>query len=276
MADRARGSRFAGRRTGFLTFLERPLTLIIARDRGRHHNSRMPRESWKLSRGLRAVTAAYGLIYLGLLYVMVRFFLPRVFLMPVMVIAGVSYVALCFARFQVVLDRTGGEVVITPGLWTRHVRLTQVERVEVLWSGAQIRIAGGITCGFGPFWKRRWLRRLLPVRSGFEEMDLAITQAAAAARAADPGRAAAEDAASRRAVSRRKIPIAGFAFGAGTLSLAVAAVVRPRASGWLVHSAALLLRIYFGAVGVVAVLIGACLLVSAWRDRRAARQHGYG
>ena len=26
----------------------------------------MPRESWQMSRGLRAVTAAYGLIYLGL------------------------------------------------------------------------------------------------------------------------------------------------------------------------------------------------------------------
>jgi hypothetical protein len=31
-------------------------------------------ESWKLSRGLRAVTAAYGLIYLSLLYVMMRLF----------------------------------------------------------------------------------------------------------------------------------------------------------------------------------------------------------
>jgi hypothetical protein len=241
-----------------------------------HHNPHMLRESWKLSRGLRAVTAANGLIYLGLLYVMMWFFFPRVFLMPVMVIAGVLYIALCLARFQVVLDRIGGEVAITAALWTRHVRLTQVERVKVLWSGAQIRIAGGMTYGFGPFWKRRWLRRLLPVRSGFEEMDLAITQAAAAARAADPGRAAAEDAASRRAASRRKIPVAGLASGVGMLSLAVAAVVRPRASGWLAHSAALLLKIYFGAVGVVAVLIGACLLISAWRDRRTARQHGYG
>jgi len=241
-----------------------------------HHNLRMPRESWELSRGLRAVTAAYGLIYPCLLYVMMRFFFPRVFLMPVMVMAGVLYVALCFARFRVVLDRADGEVAITADLWTRHVRLTQIERVEVLRSGAEIRIAGGVTYGFGPFRKRRWLQRLLPVRSGFEEMDLAITQAAAAARAADPGRAAAEDAASRRAASRRKAPLAGFACGAGLLSLAVAAVVQPQAGGWLAHSVALLLRIYFGACGVVAVLIGACLLLSAWRDRRTARQHRYG
>jgi hypothetical protein len=113
---------------------------------------------------------------------------------------------------------------------------------------------------------RRRLRRLLPVRSGFEELDLAITEAVAAARASDPSRAAAEDAASWRAASLRKIPVAGFASGVGTLSLAVAAVVRPRANGWLVDSAALLLRIYFGAVnGVVAVLIG-CMLA----DQRVA------
>ena len=107
-------------------------------------------------------------------------------------------------------------------------------------------------------------------------MDRAITQAAAAARAAAPGRAAAEDAASRGAASRRKAPLAGFACGAGLLLLAVAAVVQPQAGGWLAHSVALLLRIYFGVCGVVAVLIGACLLLSAWRDRRTARQHRYG
>ncbi len=182
------------------------------------------------------MTAAYGLIYPCLLYVMMRFFFPRVFLMPVMVMAGVLYVALCFARFRVVLDRADGEVAIT-GLWTRHVRLTQIERIEVLRSGAEIRIAGGVTYGFGPFRKRRWLQRLLPVRSGFEEMDLAITQAAAAARAADPGRAAAEDAASRRAASRRKAPLAGFACGAGaSLFFAGRGRCSPVAGRWLART----------------------------------------
>jgi hypothetical protein len=38
----------------------------------------MPRESWPMSRGLRAVTAVYGLIYLGLVYVVMRrLLLPR-------------------------------------------------------------------------------------------------------------------------------------------------------------------------------------------------------
>lgn len=233
----------------------------------------MPGESWQMSRGLRTVTTGYGLIYLGLLYVVLRFFFPRVLLLPVTVIAAVLYVAVCLARFQVVLDRVDGEVAIIVGWWTRHVPLTQIEQVKVVRSGVQIRIAGGMSYGIGPLWKRRWLRGLPPVRSGFEEMDLAIMQAAAAARAADPDRAAAEDAASRRAASRRTVLAASFASGVGMVSLAAAAVLQPRGNGWLVHVLAVLLRVYFGAGGAVAVLVGACLLVSMWRNRRTARQH---
>ena len=233
----------------------------------------MPRESWQMSRGLRAVTAAYGLIYLGLVYVVMRFFFPRVLLLPVTVIASVLYVAACVARLQVVLDQVGGEVEIIVGWWTRHVPLTQIEQVKVVRSGVQIRIAGGMSYGIGPLWQRRWLRGLPPVRSGFEEMDVAIMQAAAAARAADPDRAAAEDAASRRAASRRTVFAASFACGAGLVSLAAAVVVQPRANGWLVHAVAVLLRVYFGAGGAVAVLIGACLLVSTWRKRHTGRRH---
>jgi len=129
-----------------------------------------------------------------------RFFFPRALLLPVTVIAAVLYVAVCLARLQMVLDQVGGEVKIIVGWWTRHVPLTQIEQVKVVRSGVQIRIAGGMSYGIGPLWKRRRLRGLPPVRSGFEEMDLAITQAAAAVRAADPDRAAAEDAASRRRV----------------------------------------------------------------------------
>jgi hypothetical protein len=232
----------------------------------------MPRESWQMSRGLRAVTAAYGLIYLGLVYVVMRFFFPRVLLLPVTVIATVLYVAACIARFQVVLDQVGGEVAIIVGWWTRNVPLTQIERVKVVRSGVEIRIAGGLSYGIGPLLKRRWLRWLPPVRGGFEKMDVAIMQAAAAARAADPDRAAAEDAASRRAASRRTVFAASFACGAGLVSLAAAVVVQPRANGWLVHVVAVLLRIYFGAGGAVAVLVGACLLVSTWRKRRTVRR----
>jgi hypothetical protein len=109
----------------------------------------------------------------------------------------------------VVLDRADGEVTITAGWWTKHVRLPPP--------------------------------RVPPTRAG----------------------ATAEDAASRRAASRRKVPRAGFACGVGLLWLAVAAVVQPQAGGWLVHSVAMLLRIYFGAGRVVAVPIGACLLLGA-------------
>ena len=233
----------------------------------------MPQECWKLSRELRVLTAAYGFIYVGLLYVVLRFLFPHVFLVPVLVVAGVLYVALCFARIQVALDQAEGEVGITLGFWTRHVRLTQIERVEVRRFGTKIKVAGGETYGLGPLWKRRWLQRLLPVRSGFEGMDLAITQAAAAWRAADPDRAAAEDAASRRAAAR-KTPAAWYLCGAGLLFLSVAAVVQPQTGGWLVHAGALLLRIYCGAIGVLAVLIGAWWLRGAWLDRRTARHQG--
>lgn len=236
----------------------------------------MPRKSWQMSRGLRAVTAAYGLVYLGLLAVVMRFFFPRVLFLPVTVTAAVLYVAVSIARLQVVLDRAAGEVAIIAGPWTRHVRLTQVERVAVTRSGVEIRVADGISYGIGPLRKRRWVWWLPSVRSGFEEMDLAIMQACAAARAADPDRAAAEDAASRRAASRGRVLAASFACGAGLVSLAVAAVVQQRANGWLVHAVAVLLRVYFGAAGVVAVLVGACLLISTWRNRRTARQHRYG
>ena len=220
------------------------------------------------------MTAVQALIYAGCLYVMMRYFFPHVFLMPVMVAAGVFYVCWCFARAQVVLDRADGEVAISFGFWISHVRLTQIERVAVFRSGAKIKTAGGVTYGFGPLWKRRWLERLLRVRSGFEGMEVAIPQAAAAARAAHPGRAVAEDAASRRAASRRHILVACFAFAVGPLSLAMAAVVQPQASGWLVHSVAVLLRIYCVTAGAAAMLIGALLVYGPWRDRRTARQHG--
>ena len=236
----------------------------------------MPPESWQMSRGLRSVMTTYGLIYLGLLVVVMRFFFPRVLFLPVSVTAAVLYVAVCIARFRVVLDQAAGEVMITTGPWTRHARLTQVKRVTVVRSGVEIRLADGISYEIGKLRKRRWLWWSPPARSGFEEMDLAIMHASAAARAADPDRAAAEDAASRRAESRRKVLVAPFVAGVGLLSLAVAAVVQPRANDGLVHAVAVLLRIYFGVAGVVAVLVGAGLLISIWRKRRTARQHRYG
>jgi hypothetical protein len=218
--------------------------------------------------------AAYGLTCVGLLYVIMWSLFPQVLLLPVMVTAGVLYAALCFARIMVVLDQPGGEVAITTSFWTRHVRLTQIERVEVRPFGAKLKIAGGEAYEFGRNWKGRWPGRWIRVRSGFEEMESVLPRAAADARAADPGRAAAEDADSRRAASRREVPVACFASGVGLFLLAAGAVVQPQTAAWPVHALAQLLRIYCFVVGGLTVLTGIGLLCSAWRDRRKARNRG--
>ncbi len=208
---------------------------------------------------------ASWLVKVGFFGLMMRFFFPRVFLMPALAIAGVLYAAACLARFRVLLDRAAGEVAITIGLWTRHVPLIRVERVEeVLRFGAEIEIAGGQTFASSPFRKRRRLARLLKIRTGFEGMELAITQAAAVARGAGSGRAGAETAQSRRTISG-----AWVACGCGVLLLVVAVAVQPQATGWFVHSVAVLLRIFYGAGGVAVLLIGAAMLRSALRERRA-------
>ena len=73
----------------------------------------MPPECWKPSRGLKAAEAASGIVKLGVFYLVLRFFFPRVFLTPALVIAGVLFVASCLARVRVRLDRSAGEVAIT-------------------------------------------------------------------------------------------------------------------------------------------------------------------
>jgi hypothetical protein len=216
---------------------------------------------------------ASWLVKVGFFCLMLRFFFPRVFLMPAVVIAGVLFAAACLVRFRVLLDRAAGEVAITIGLWTRRVPLIRIERVEeVLRFGAEIEIAGGQTFAFSPFRKRRRLTRWLKIRTGFEGMELAITQAAAAARAADPGRATAAKAAAENARSRRTISGAYVVCGCGVLLLAVAVAVQPQAGGWFVYSVAVLLRIFYGAGAIAALLIGAGMLHSALRDRRTVRQ----
>jgi len=218
---------------------------------------------------------ASWLVKAGLFCLMVRFFFPRVFLIPAVVIAGVLYAAACLARFRVRLDRAAGSVAVTTGWWTRRVPLILIEGVdEVLRFGAEIEIAGGQTLSFSPFRKRRRLARWLKIRTGFEGMELAITQAAAAARAADPGRAAAAKAAAEATQSRRTIPFAGVACGCGAFSLAVAVAVRPQAGGWLLHSVAVLLQIFYGTAGVAALLAGAWMVHSALSERRTAREPG--
>jgi hypothetical protein len=234
------------------------------------------RECWKPSAGWLAVTAVQGLVGLGLFFVLIRFFFPRAFLIPVLVITGVFVVSgLFMTRMRVVLDREAGTVTIAAGWWSRHVPLTQVKRVdESRRFGAWIDIADGTGYGFGPSRRYRWLKSLLRIRTGFEGMEPAITQAAAAARAADPERAAAQDAASRRARDRHGVPMAAALCAGGLLGLAAAAVVQPQAGGWLVHGLAVLLRIYCGLAGMVFVLVGAWWLYGTWRDRRMRRKNG--
>jgi hypothetical protein len=233
----------------------------------------MPQECWKPSAGLKTVAAVSWLVKeAGLFCLMVRFFFPRVFLTPAVVIVGVLFVAGCVARNRVLLDRAAGEVAITIGLWTKRVPLIRIERVdEILRFGAEIKMLGGLTFIFSPFRKRRRLTRLLKIRTGFEGMELAITQAAEAARAADPVRAAAAKAAAEAGLSRRTIPGACVVYGCGLLFLAVAVAVQPQADGGLVHLVAMLLRIYYVAGGVVCLLVGTGLLYSALRSRHTAR-----
>jgi hypothetical protein len=177
---------------------------------------------------------------------MMRFFFPRVFLMPALVIAGVLYAAVCPARFRVLLDHAAGEVAISVGLWTKRVPLIRIARVQELRFGTEIGFVGGVTVTFSPFGKRRRLVRFLRIRTGFEGMELAITQAAAAALAADPRRAADATAVAEAARSRHVFRWACVACGWGLFSLAVAVAVQPQASGWLMHSVAVLPRIFWG------------------------------
>lgn len=220
-----------------------------------------------------AVAMVTWLVKIGFVYLMVRFFFPRVFLIPAMVVAGVLYVAACLIRFRVLLDREAGQVAITVGFWTKRVPLLRIERVdEVMRFGAEIEITGGMAFTFSPFRKRSRLAPLLKIRTGFEGMEVAITEAVAAARAADPAGAAAAKAAGEAAKSRRMIPGAFAAYAGGVLAFAIAVAVQPQAGGSLVQFLAVLLRIFWWTGGAVALLVGTILLYIALRDRRIARQ----
>jgi hypothetical protein len=225
----------------------------------------MPQERWQPSAGLKVAGMADGLVRLGFTYLIVRFFFPHVFLVPVMIIAGMLYVAEGLTRFRVLLDRAVGEVAITTGLWTKRVPLIRVERAEEIFRiGAEIKLVGGKSFGYNPLRKRRRLAPLLKLRTGFEGMELAITQAAVAACIDDPAGAAA---ARPSAKSQNDILAGSVAFGVSVIAAAVAVAVQPQAGGWLVHSLAVLLQVYFGLGCAVGVLISTGILYSAVRDR---------
>ncbi len=56
--------------------------------------------------------------------------------------------------------------------------------------------------------------------------------------------------------------------GVALLLLAVTSLVHEQARGWLVHAAAVLLRVWVGGGGVVMLLFGVGLLFRSLRGRR--------
>jgi hypothetical protein len=239
-------------------------------DRDERDNQLVREECWKPSFALRMVQLVRGLFCGGLGYILLRALFPQFLLLAYLGVLGLAWVSTCFVPIRVALNRAEGEVAITVAFWTRHVRLTQLKRVkQARRLGAKITTADGWTVQFGLSKKHPFLRKLLKIRTGFEGMERTITEAVAAARAADPGRAAAEYAAARSKASRFGLSGASLVCVGGVFSLALAAAVRPQTASWIAHDAAALLRIYFGAGGVVGVLLGAWLLVRALRDHHA-------
>jgi hypothetical protein len=241
--------------------------VLIAGDRD---NDYVRPECWKPSLALRIVTLARGLIFGVLGYILFRYLFPQFLLLTYLGIAGLALVSFCFMPLRVALNRADGEVAIGAAFWTKHVPLTQIKRVKQAHRlGIKISTAEGWSIRFGLPKKRPWLRRLLKIRTGFEGMERTITRAVAAARAADPDRAAADYAAAARKGFQVGLPGSFLVCAGGLFELVLAATVRPQTAGWIVHDAAVLLRIYFGAVGVLCVLFGAWLVVGAWRIRHA-------
>jgi hypothetical protein len=228
----------------------------------------MLQERWAASWGLRALSGAQGIVNVGLFFVVMWFFFPHVLLVPFMAVVAAGFVTFLLVPCRVLLDPGRGEVAITIIFWTRHVPLTQVARVEESGRlGAEITTASGWSFSIGPFAKRRGLAaRLRPrLRTGFEGMEAAVTQAAEAARAGAPAPAAG---------SVTGVGGASLLAAAGLVSLAIAVLIRPQTGSSLVHAGALVLRVVYGVTGAAVVLIGAVLLYRAWHDRRAAGQPG--
>jgi hypothetical protein len=224
-------------------------------------------ESWTPSWQLRAAGALRSAVTVGCAYAVLWFFFPHVFLVPGTVLTGLLYLARCLMPARVRLDHARGELAITFGWWTRHVRLDRIRQVdEVFRFGAVIATRDGWTYRISLFRKRRRLERWLRIRTGFEGMDLAITQAAAARAQDDDPAWSADDASS---------PVGGLdaclLCGLGAARVALAVLVRPQAGGWLLHAAADLLTFWWGIVGAVVGLAGVWLLCRALTRAVSAR-----
>jgi hypothetical protein len=214
------------------------------------------------------LAAVQMIAYAGLGCVVMWFFFPHALLVPAMAVFAAMCLGVLVLPYQVTLDPGRAELAIRIGFWTRHVPLTEVARVdESERLGAEITAAGGWSFGIGLFAKRRWLAAWLRprLRTGFEGIEAAVTQAAEEARAGAPAPAAG---------SLTGVGAACLLSAAGLLSLAIAVFVQPQTGGGLVHAGALVLRVVYGATGVAVMLIGAVLLYRAWHSRRMAGQPG--
>jgi hypothetical protein len=239
---------------------------------------RVMRERWKPSLAWRVVMVVHFAASVGFCYLVMRFFFPPVFLLPVVVGFAALAFACCVAPLEVLLDPSAGELATTFFFfWTKHVPLAQVKSVKELPFGFEIETAGsppgsgwwtGYEFGAGNRFSRS-LKRLLRIRTGFEGMEQAVAQAIVTVRAAS-----SESADPENAASQPGLLVACIFCGAGLFALAVAVAVQPQAGVWIVHALAWLLRIYFGAAGFVVILLGAWFLYSALRDRRDVRWLG--
>jgi hypothetical protein len=215
-------------------------------------------QRWTPSWQLRAVGAVRSAGTVGCAYTVLWFFFPHVLLAPGTVLVGLLYLPRCLMPARVRLDRARGELAITFGWWTRHVPLGRVTAVdEVFRFGAVIATRDGWTYRISPFRKRRRLERWLRIRTGFEGMDLTIAQAAAATRAEHPGRPADDRSSPVGVLGASLLCILGAA------GVALAALVRPQAGGWLLRAGADLLTFWWGGGGAVVGLIGVWLLCRA-------------
>lgn len=216
-----------------------------------------------------------GAISVAVTYLVLRLLFVPVLLVPVVAAQCALLALVPFAPIRVVLDPDRQEVAITHAWWTRRIPLTEVRDVdEIPRFGAEIK-AGRMSYRFTPFRRRRWPERHLRLRSGFEGMETAITEAAALARAGrEPAAVRSDDSGYPSALLSTA---AGLAFIAAAMLL-----VQPQDHSTFVHVAAMALRVWWVLGGVIGVLIGLGLLVSRIRagpprpDRRVSAAPGPG
>lgn len=209
----------------------------------------------------------------GVCYAIMRYLFPHVLLVPVTVALSAASLARCLARFRVVLDSEASQVAVTVGPWTRRVPLAKVEQVdEVLRFGTEITFRDGMAFWYSPLKKRRRVGRLLADAHRVRGHGPVHHPGRRGRPRRPPGRA-------RRPGSlrlRHPALAARIMSGVALVLLAVTSGVHEQAGGWLVHAAAVLLRVWVGGGGVVMLLFAVGLLFRSLRGRPGAGEPGLG